>query len=133
MIETIMNVYEKKFLISIMFRISIQQMRTLKLYGNYRYSKKQPKISTRVALYCVSSEAFFTYTRYRSPVFSLLMKYNKYKYQLRWLYFNYNGNSSSFLWGKWFLSLEIESLEFSESLKLYWAENYRSLHLNRRL
>lgn len=78
-----MNVYEKKFLISIMFRISIQQMRTLKLYGNYRYSKKQPKISTRVALYCVSSEAFFTYTRYRSPVFSLLMKYNKYKYQLR--------------------------------------------------
>lgn len=133
MIATIMNVYEKKFLISIMFRISIQQMRTLKLYGNYRYSKKQPKISTRVALYCVSSEAFFTYTRYRSPVFSLLMKYNKYKYQLRWLYFNYNGNSSSFLWGKWFLSLEIESLEFSESLKLYWAENYRSLHLNRRL
>lgn len=133
MIATIMNVYEKKFLIWIMFRISIQQMRTLKLYGNYRYSKKQPKISTRVALYCVSSEAFFTYTRYRSPVFSLLMKYNKYKYQLRWLYFNYNGNSSSFLWGKWFLSLEIESLEFSESLKLYWAENYRSLHLNRRL
>ena len=133
MIATIMNVYEKKFLISIMFRISIQQMRTLKLYGNYRYSKKQPKISTRVALYCVFSEAFFTYTRYRSPVFSLLMKYNKYKYQLRWLYFNYNGNSSSFLWGKWFLSLEIESLEFSESLKLYWAENYRSLHLNRRL
>lgn len=133
MIATIMNVYEKKFLISIMFRISIQQMRTLKLYGNYRYSKKEPKISTRVALYCVSSEAFFTYTRYRSPVFSLLMKYNKYKYQLRWLYFNYNGNSSSFLWGKWFLSLEIESLEFSESLKLYWAENYRSLHLNRRL
>lgn len=133
MIATIMNVYEKKFLISIMFRISIQQMRTLKLYGNYRYSKKQPKISTRVALYCVSSEAFFTYTRYRSPVFSLLMKYNKYKYQLRWLYFNYNGNSSSFLWGKWFLSLEIASLEFSESLKLYWAENYRSLHLNRRL
>lgn len=129
----IMNVYEKKFLISIMFRISIQQMRTLKLYGNYRYSKKQPKISTRAALYCVSSEAFFTYTRYRSPVFSLLMKYNKYKYQLRWLYFNYNGNSSSFLWGKWFLSLEIASLEFSESLKLYWAENYRSLHLNRRL
>lgn len=133
MIATIMNVYEKKFLISIMFRISIQQMRTLKLYGNYRYSKKEPKISTRVALYCVSSEAFFTYTRYRSPVFSLLMKYNKYKYQLRWLYFNYNGNSSSFLWGKWFLSLEIASLEFSESLKLYWAENYRSLHLNRRL
>lgn len=132
MIATIMNVYEKKFLIS-MFRISIQQMRTLKLYGNYRYSKKQPKISTRVALYCVSSEAFFTYTRYRSPVFSLLMKYNKYKYQLRWLYFNYNGNSSSFLWGKWFLSLEIASLEFSESLKLYWAENYRSLYLNRRL
>ena len=133
MIATIMNVYEKKFLISIMFRISIQQMRTLKLYGNYRYSKKQPKISTRVPLYCVSSEAFFTYTRYRSPVFSLLMKHNKYKYQLRWLYFNYNGNNTSFLWGKWFLSLEIESLEFSESLKLYWAENYRSLHLNRRL
>ena len=78
-----MNVYEKKFLISIMFRIYFQQMRTLKLYGNYRYNKKQPKISTRVALYCVSSEAFFTYTRYRSPVFSLLMKYNKYKYQLR--------------------------------------------------